>query len=92
MLFLLLLIAFTVLFIRAKISYLKRNPLIIDEKRRKYKVTARVKRQEQGRWMCKFFDCGNRIGFFKKKPSKLRVDALIVGYDEKMDCFELEEI
>lgn len=63
-----------------------------DAERRRHLVLARVKEKQDGVWFCKFFFCGDHIGFFRNRPSADRVKAVIVGYDERKECFELEEI
>ena len=47
---------------------------------------------KDGKWICKFFLCGNHSGFFSQKPSSDRVKALVVGYDEKNNIYKLEEL
>ncbi len=55
-------------------------------------VCARVKREEDGRWMCKFFLNGNHFGYLTSKPSSDRVNALVVGFDEKLQIYKLREV
>ncbi len=55
-------------------------------------VVARVKNFENGVWMCKFFLYGNHVGFFVRKPSGDRVNAYVVGYDEKKQIYKLKEL
>lgn len=61
-------------------------------KRSRHHVIARVKKQEKGIWLCKFFWCGNHLGYLRRRPSRDRVPAIVVGYDEKRQCYELEEL
>ena len=57
-----------------------------------YTVVARLKKEENGRWLCKFFLCGDHIGYFEKKPSSERVKAVVVDYDKEIKLYKLEEL
>lgn len=65
------------------------------KKHRKYEkreiVVARIKDEKDGIWLCKFFFCGNHLGYFTSEPSANRVKAYVVGYDEKIGRYLLEE-
>lgn len=89
-LFFLLIILLGVYCLGARIYSAKKNAS--DAEKRKHQVLARVKEKQNGVWFCKFFFCGDHIGFFRNRPSADRVNAVVVGYDEQMKCFELEEI
>lgn len=56
------------------------------------KVLARVKEHRGSIWICKFFDCGDHVGFFSSQPHADRVDAVVVGYDQEKQMYELQEI
>ena len=55
-------------------------------------VCARVKKQENGRWLCKFFMCGDRVGYLAVKPSSDRVRAVVVGFDDELQLYKLKEV
>lgn len=54
-------------------------------------VVARLKKEENGLWLCKFFLYGDHLGYFEKQPPSERVKAVVVGYNEKNKLFKLEE-
>ncbi len=54
-------------------------------------VVARLKKEENGLWLCKFFLYGDHLGYFEKQPHSERVKAVVVGYNEKNKLFKLEE-
>ena len=56
------------------------------------KVLARVKEHRGSIWICKFFDCGDHVGFFSSQPHADRVEAVVVGYDQEKQMYELQEI
>lgn len=55
-------------------------------------VCARVKTQENGRWLCKFFMYGNHMGYLASKPSSDRVMAMVVGFDDELQLYKLKEV
>lgn len=54
-------------------------------------VVARLKKEENGLWLCKFFLCGDQLGYFEKRPSSERVKAVVVDYDKQKRLYKLEE-
>lgn len=64
----------------------------IRQQRYKYSiVVARLKKKENGLWLCKFFLCGDHLGYFEKKPSSERVKAVVVAYNKQKQLYKLEE-
>lgn len=55
-------------------------------------VCARVKAQENGRWLCKFFMCGNHMGYLASEPSSDRVTAVVIGFDDELQLYKLKEV
>ncbi len=70
-----------------KLAKKKRQQL----KCKNYVVTARLKKEENGRWICKFFQYGDHIGYFEEKPSSERVKAVVIDYDNKVKMYKLQE-
>lgn len=74
------------------------NEIKIARKKRKlmrcknYTVTARLKKEESGRWLCKFYFCGDHLGYFEKKPSSERVKAIVTEYNKNIGLYKLEEL
>ena len=54
-------------------------------------VVARLKKKENGLWLCKFFLCGDHLGYFEKQPTSERVKAVVVDYDNKLKMYRLQE-
>ena len=54
-------------------------------------VVARFKTKENGCWICKFFLCGERLGYFEKQPSSERVRAVVVEFNKQKQLYKLEE-
>ncbi len=54
-------------------------------------VVARLKKEENGLWLCKFFLCGDHLGYFEKQPSSERVKAVVVEYNKQNQLYKLEE-
>lgn len=87
--------AILVLFLASCVAYIYLRIVFAVRRAKKMKsqiVIARVKTEKDGKWICKFFLCGNHSGFFSQKPSSDRVKALVVGYDEKNNIYKLEEL
>lgn len=55
-------------------------------------VCARVKTQENGRWLCKFFLCGDHMGYLASEPSSDRVTAVVIGFDDELQLYKLKEV
>ena len=54
-------------------------------------VVARLKKKENGLWLCKFFLCGDHLGYFEKQPTSERVKAVVVAYIIQKQLYKLEE-
>ena len=63
-----------------------------ERKRNGFTVVARIKKEDNSLWLCKFFFWGDHVGFFRKKPSSDRVQAWVVCYDKNLGMYELEEL
>lgn len=73
------------------------NEIRIAKKKKKqqlcknYVVVARLKKEENGHWVCKFFQCGNHLGYLEEKPSSERVKAIVIDYDKSQKMYKLQE-
>lgn len=56
-----------------------------------YVVVARVKKHENGHWVCKFFHCGDHLGYLDEKPSSERIKAIVFDYDQQNRLYKLQE-
>lgn len=86
---------FGFLYLKLRVDWVRKEHRRL--KKREYKrkgnyVIARVKKKENGVWLCKFFCNGDHLGYLLRKPSRDRIPALVIDEDKARKCFVLEEI